>query len=299
MRERTKKPHFVPAAYTKFWDFEGKPEKSRKSRIYWTDGKKTGLSRVDKIAVQSGLYSLRDPNAAEDFFSEFERNWSKLIWQIKKGNAPRKDILASMLLLQSSFFLLRNPKFENESEEERIEIYEKVSEGFFQAVLMDGKMPAKSTDEEVTDEEKREVISHLQNIWSCHLLPSQDEPWITSDNPVLTLTINDITPALIFLPITPDWALLALKSGVVGIDENKITAQDTEYLNSYTVINSIRHVYSNTPFEEADIKSIAKWFDRRPESKSWISETEIHMEPFKYPVMGMELSFLKIDDSEE
>lgn len=281
MNNITKKPHFVPAAYLQFWDATGSYN-GRESSIYWCNGEITTKQVVKKVAVQSGLYSETDPNSAEDYFSEFESDWSKLVKQLLSGNAPRADVMSGLLLFQSSYFLLRNPKLSNESGSERITAYQKAIEGYFREVLMGGKVPPT----------KEEGLAKLSENWSCHLLPSQKEPWITSDNPTLILSFNGHIPALIFLPITPKWALLATKNGVMKLTSQNVTSKDVEYLNSYTAINSIRQIYSNKPFDEQEAKSLSKWFTKRPQVDNWLGENEMHLEPFVYPIKGMELSFL-------
>ena len=254
----------------------------RNSSVYWCNGEFATKQTIKNVAVQSGLYSKSDPNSAEEYFGEFEGDWSKLVKQILSGKSPRKEILAGLLLLQSSHFLLRNPKFSNKRNNELIIAYQKAFEGFFHEVLMGGEAPQK----------KEDVLTNLSTIWSCHLLPSQDEPWITSDNPTLLLSFKEHLPALIFLPITPKWALLATKNGVIKLTSDKITSKDVEYLNSYTAINSIRQIYSNQPFKEHEKESLSKWFSKRPQVDNWLGENEIHLEPLVYPVNDMELSFL-------
>ena len=281
MNTKTKKPHFVPAAYLQFWDVDDNP-RGRDSSIYWCNGEMTTKQLVKKVAVQSGLYSKSDPNSAEDYFGEFEVDWSQLIKQLLSGRASRKDVLAGLLLLQSSYFLLRNPKLTNKSNGERINAYNKAIEGYYLDVLMGGELP----------QNENEALSNLSKIWSCHLLPSLDEPWLTSDNPTLILSFNEHLPALIFLPITPKWALLAVKNGVLKLTSAKVTPKDVEYLNSYTAINSIRQVYSNKPFTEDENASLSKWFAIRPTVDNWLGENEIHLKPFVYPILEMELTFL-------
>jgi hypothetical protein len=166
--------------------------------------------------------------------------------QLAAGRPPRSEILASLLLLQSSYFLLRNPKFRNNDSPERFDVYKLAVEGFWREVLMAGHVP----------EQMEEAPKQLLKTWSCHLLRAQTESWITSDNPVLLLTLGETTPALIFLPITPTWAVLALRTGAAKLSSSKITAQDTEYLNSYTAINSIRHVYSKSSFDNTEYQEL-------------------------------------------
>lgn len=283
MVTRTRKPHFVPSSYLQFWDSNGMPQ-GRESTIWWCDGKVSRLQSVGSIAIQRDLYSATNPNAAEMYFSEFETDWAKLVKQLANRRPPRPEILAGLLLLQSSYFLLRNPKFRSNDSVERFDIYMVAVEGFWREVLMAGHVPDKIEDAQ----------NQLLKTWSCHLLRAQKEPWITSDNPVLLLTLGETTPALIFLPITPTLAVLALRTGAANLSGGKITAQDTEYLNSYTAVNSIRHVYSSSSFDSTEISSIGKWFDRRPKTDNWISRSQIHIEPFKYPVLGMNLGFIKM-----
>lgn len=280
MNTKTKKPHFVPIAYLQYWNINGNPN-GRDSSIYWTDGKKCNQQSVKKLAVQSGLYSKKDPNKAEDHFNEFEGDWSKLVMQLNNGNPSRPEILASLLLLQSSYFLLRNPNFDNKSSEERIHVYKEATEVYWREVLMGGE-PKK----------EHEAIKHMLKLWNCHLLIAQEKPWITSDNPVVLLSYKGITPAIIFLPITPTYALIAIKNDALQLTNKKITAKDTSHLNSYSVINSIRHVYSNKEFKPDEVESISKSLEQRPDTENWIDLEQIHIEPYDYPVLGMELGFL-------
>ncbi|HSF29803.1 MAG TPA: DUF4238 domain-containing protein [Candidatus Tectomicrobia bacterium] len=281
MASRTKKPHFVPAAYLQFWDSTGTPQ-GRESKVWWCDGKQCLLQRIGNVAVQAGLYSTKNPIEAEAYFGEFEVDWAKLVTQLLSGRVPRAEILASLLLLQSSYFLLRNPKFRKNDPAERIDVYKLAVEGFWREVLMAGHVPKNIADAQ----------AKLLRTWSCHLLRAQKESWITSDNPVLLLTIGKTTPAIMFLPITPDWAVLALRAEAAKLSSGKITAQDTEYLNSYATINSIRHVFSKSKLSDGEIASVGKWIHRRPKTDNWISGEQIHVEPFRYPVLGMTLGFL-------
>ncbi len=277
---RPKKPHFVPVAYLQFWGSSGRPQ-GRHSKIWWCDGKVSKLQRAGTVAVHVGLYSAKNSSVAETYFGEFEADWEKLVRRLVAGR-PRSEILASQLLLQSSYFLLRNPKFSVNESAKRFEMYKLAVEEFWRKVLMAGHVP-----EQINDAPKQ-----LLKTWSCYLLRAQSESWITSDNPVLLLTIGETTPALIFLPITPAWAVLALKSSAATLSGGKFTAQDIKYLNSYTAINSIRHCYSQSRLSDAKIASIGKWLARRPKTDNWISEKQIHIEPFKYPVPGMAFGFL-------
>lgn len=281
MTNITKKPHFVPAAYLQYWDVGKKPN-GRDSLIYWCNGEICTKQKVNKVAVQSGLYSKTDPNTAEEYLSEFESDWSKLVNQLITGKPPKNEILGALLLLQSSYFLLRNPKFSNISTEDRIDVYKKAIEGYWREILMAGTVPG----------EKEDALIKLGKMWSCHLLPAQEEPWITSDNPTLLLSYKGESPGIIYLPINPDWALFAIRNSVVSLKRTKITEQDTKYLNSYTTINSIRHIYSCDSFDKNEMISVSKWLSRRPETDNWIDEEEMHFEPFIYPVHGMTLSFL-------
>jgi hypothetical protein len=92
MAPRTKKPHFVPAAYLQFWNFDGTAQ-GRESKVWWCDGKQCQLQSVGNMAVQANLYSPKNPNAAEAYFGEFEVNWAKLVGQLISGRPQRREIL--------------------------------------------------------------------------------------------------------------------------------------------------------------------------------------------------------------
>ena len=226
---------------------------------------------------------MEDPDSAESFFQKFENDWARLVRQIENRFGRRQDVVASLLLVQSSNFLLRNPKFSRIGTDERIDIFKSVWNIYWKEVLMGGHIPEKIED----------AAQQLLSTWTCYLLPAKEESWITSDNPVILLSYKNTTPAIVFLPITPTWALLALKKNVIKLISSTITKKDIEYLNSYTVINSIRHLYSNRAFDSVKIASVAKWMERRPATDNWISKEQIHIEPFNYPAAGMTLGILK------
>lgn len=278
----TKKPHFVPAAYLQFWSVDSS-FKGRESEIFVTDNNGCKKRKAKNTAVEKWLYTKDSPNEAEEYFQEFENDWAKLVRQFISGDAPKGHILAPMLLLQSSYFLLRNRGFENKTSKERIEIYKSAIEGFWNEVLMQGEIPKTPP----------ECARAMMEKWECHLLPNKTEVFITSDNPTLTLNFKDEFPGIIYLPITPNWALIALRKGIVKLSNDKITEQDVSHLNSYMVINSNREVYSNKEFGEDEIKSFAKWIAERPKRDNWFQDDALHMESFNFPVKLMTLSFLE------
>lgn len=278
----TKRPHYVPSAYLQFWSETGSP-KGRTSVIYAADENGGSTRKSGNTAIVKNFYSDSNPNEAEEYFQEFETDWAKLIKQFLAGKGPKPHILSGLLLLQSGYYLLRNRSFENKSDKERIEIYKHSIEAYWRDVLMNNKM----------GESKEECSKILMENWVCHLLPCKDENFVTSDNPTLTLNYDGQSPAIIYLPINPKWAVIALKKDVLKLSGSKITNEDVKNLNSYMSMNCNREIYSCEPFEDEDISSFKKWIDRRPEKTNWFEDEAMHIESFNYPVLGMELSFLK------
>lgn len=279
----TKKPHYVPAAYLQFWSIDGKPS-GRDSTIYVTDENGCNQRKCSKTAIEKWLYSKEAPNEAEEYFGELEGDWAKLISEFNEGTSPKAHLLASLLLLQSSYFLLRNRKFENKSTtKERIDIYKSAIEGYWREVLMDGEL-AKSLPE---------CGKKMLDTWECHLLPNKNEPFITSDNPTLTLNFKENHPGIIFFPMLPNWALIAFKKDSVKLTKQQVTEQDVSYLNSYTAMNSNREVYSHVEMSPDEVNSFGKWLDQRPERVTWFDNEAMHLESFNYPVKGMTFSFLE------
>lgn len=246
----TKKPHYVPSAYLQFWSETGNSN-GRNSVIYVTDKNGCRKQKSGNAAIVKKNYSDTDPDEAEKYFQEFEIDWAKLIKQFLAGEGPNTEILSGLLLLQSGYYLLRNRNFKNKSDKERIEIYKHSINAFLRVVLMNNK----------TCESKEKYFKTLMENWVCHLLPCKGEKFVTSDNPILTLNFDGHSPAIIYLPINPNWAVIALKKDVLKLNKSKITTEDIKYLNSYMSINCNREIYS--------------------------------CESFNYPVLGMELSFLK------
>lgn len=278
----TRRPHYVPSAYLQFWSESGNPE-GRSSLIYVADENGNNKRKSGNTAIVNNFYSDSNPNEAEKFFQEFENDWVKLIKQFLAGKGPKPYIIAGLLLLQSSYYLLRNRSFKNKSYKERIELYKHSIETFYRTVLMDNKM----------GKTKEECLKILMDNWECHILPCKDENFVTSDNPTLTLNYKDNFPALFYLPINPKWAVIALKKNVLKIKGSIITNQDIQYLNSYMSINCNREIYSCEPFDDADIISFKKWIEKRPEKTNWFDDEAMHIESFNYPVLGLTFSFIE------
>ncbi len=278
----TKKPHYVPAAYLQFWSLDGKPN-GRKSKIYATDINGSNIRSASNTAIVNKFYSKSDPNSAEEYFQEFENDWAKIIKQFLDNKGPKPNILSTLLLLQSTYFLLRNRSFDKQSKKERIEIYQHSIEAYWKDILMNG-----------SNGESPEVCAKIMSEnWICHLLPSNGEKFITSDNPTLTLNVKGNTPGIIYLPINPNWSVIALKKDIISLSSSEISKKDVEYLNSYMISNCNREVYSDEQFTKEDISSCKKWINQRPKRKNWFDDEVMHLESFDYPILGMELSFLK------
>lgn len=284
----TKRAHFVPASYLQFWSCTGVPE-GRKSKIYWTNGDTTNLVKVEKIAHQNFLYSRTNPNAAEEFFQEFETDWVKFVKRLVEGKLPSKKVTYASFLLQCGFLLLRNPKMDNASDDDRIDAYKSAIEVFFKAVILNQSVPPT----------KEEALEQISEIWDMRFVQSKGKKWIASDNPVLTLAYKEAVPVIIFIPVTPQYGFLAVKRTAFLLGEAEFSEQDCRFLNSYVAMNVNRQIYSSDPIECDDIKSFKKWIDRRPSTKNYIDHDVIHIEPFNYPIGGMELSALTRAGAEE
>lgn len=278
----TKKPHFVPASYLQFWSVDKIP-KGRVSRIIVTDSNGSRISPVSKTGVAKHFYSKSQPNKAEEYFQKFENGWAKLIKELINSKGPKPEVLSCLLLQQSSQFLIRNRCFENLSEKERIEIFHNCIETYWTKTVMDnnsGKSPEES-------------LKIIEKIWTCLLVSNKDEKFITSDNPTLTLNTKGFKSAIIYIALNPKWALFAFKNEAFKLKTNKVTEQDIEYMNNYTIGNCNREVYSNKTLDEENLSKFIEYMKIRPEKKSWYDENSLYLQSYDYPVLDMEFSFIE------
>jgi hypothetical protein len=104
--------------------------------------------------------------------------------------------------------------------------------------------------------------------WICYFLSSDNGTFISSDNPTLTLNVKGSAPGIIYLPLHPNLAVIALKKNIISLSYSKISKKDMEYLNSYMISNCNREVYFDKQFTKEDISYFRKLINRRPERKN-------------------------------
>lgn len=115
----TKRQHFVAATYLSKWDLNP-PKRSRKAKIWWTDGEKCLLGTVESLALQRYLYEQGNTKASEAYFGEFEGDWNEFVEELERRPQPSKKLL-KLVLLQAVVMALRNPSYADKSKRSRFE----------------------------------------------------------------------------------------------------------------------------------------------------------------------------------
>ena len=278
--------HYVPAAYLQAWDEGGKP-RGRKSviHVFRIDGRRVRKASAESVCRQKFFYASTRRSEAEAYFSEFEAGWARMAAQLETGAFKNPEALASLLLLQAAYFTLRNPSFENLTELARIDAYKQAIETFLKAVYLGNDVPPT-----IQEAQKR-----LLATWSVHVLPWKDEYFITSDNPVTLLAAKRGLIDVVWLPVSPRRAVIALRRSRFSLSAAKITTDDIRRLNSYTVLNCGTELFSHLPWDSETIQYLDKWRALRPRTPRALHPGRIQVSTLPYAYHGLELSFLKLD----
>jgi hypothetical protein len=294
----TTRPHTVPASYLKFWDKDHKPEKGRDSQIFITNGTACRIDTVKKVCIRKKYYSKLNPNEAEDFFKEYESDYSRLVSTIiKTGQFPSTKESIVLFITYIISFLTRNPTFVHKTNsEERIKNVQIAQEHWWR-VFFHPKVRQPWVESEGRKVLNPDFLDSLEKEWGLLILGSPTSDVFTSDNPVSIITTNDSKYEIYFLPISPNYivGLFSRKSFKKG-DPFKfveINKKDLEKLNQLQAVNANRENYSCKEFSASEIKTYKFIRDKQKLLRNnFIAENEIRYEPFKLPSINY-LDFLK------
>lgn len=293
----TTRPHTVPAAYLKFWDKDRSPEKGRTSQIFITNGITCRTDTVENVCIRKKYYSKLNPNEAEDYFKEYEAEYSRLVSTIiKTGQFPDTKASIGLFIIYFISFLTRNPTFIHKTNsEERIKNIQIAQEEWWR-IFFHPKFKQPWTEVDGQKVLNSDFLDSLEKEWGLLVLGTPTSNIFTSDNPVSVITTNNSKYEIYFLPISPNYivALFSRKRFKKGepFIFIEINDKDLEKLNRLQALNANMENYSCKEFSASEIKAYKMIRDKQKLIRNnFIDKEEMRYEPFKLPSINY-LDFL-------
>ena len=279
--------HWLPCSYLQYFSITGKPE-GRRSIVFWTNGKISRTAAVEKLATSNYTYSRVNPSEAESKFHDTEKDYPRTIDELLQAKVLGKKQYYGLILTMFDFHL-RNVAYENRTDSEYIDVYEKMSSSFLACVFAD-------TQSQGTD--LNDLGKHLIKYWRLQPVQSFTEKFITSDNPSLVFG-EAKTIAAIFLPVHPNLGVIAFDKRKLNLKSARATIDDVALLNGFQVQMSIRHVFSDHDLSKIkdDWKALQN-IANRAKPERWSNEEVWHPGFIPYAGQAPErLSFIEFAPS--
>jgi len=233
----TKRQHFIPCCYLKYFSISGNWDRSRDTQIYFTDGTKSRIAAVKNLGVESYTYSKDNPEFDRQFH-DMEGHYPQIIEKLLRGDSSLhvRDYYGLFMIMAD--FNLRNIAYENRTEIERRHVYEAISRSFNRDIYSEAE--GGGTD-------MRAMMRWLETTWRVQkLIPETDEKFITSDNPS-TIYSHPRTsrPVMLFLPAHPRLGIVAYDQRYLDMHTSKISDDALSVLNGLQINRSVRHTFSD------------------------------------------------------
>jgi hypothetical protein len=163
-------------------------------------------------------------------------------------------------------FHLRNVAYENHTNLERKDVYQRISKSLLRDLFYDHGNKANDIPA---------ISKTLHDNWEVQpILSLSNEKFITSDNPSIIFCDEEEKPALIYLPAHPKVGIVAYDKRLVKLLTNQINVGNLAALNSLQVYNCVRHVFSDYDLKQVpdDWKGVQNWAAKEKPER-WIKDT--------------------------
>lgn len=270
MSNKTKRQHFLPCSYLKFFSHDGNWEDARKTQIYFTDANKSQLTTVNNVGVEKYAYSKEHPEFDKEFH-DMEKHYPRIIEKIIGGNSSLNRLDYYGLFMIMSDFNHRNIAYENRTKVERMHVYPAISRSFLADVFAEAKGGGTS---------KRGILEWMVKYWRINIiLPENDEKFITSDNPSTIFSDpKNNQPVMLYLPVHPRFGVIAYDQRFLRLKTTKVSDEVVGILNGLQINRCVRHIFADHDIS-GDKENWKKLQDiaSMPKPKRWIDK--MHWNP--------------------
>lgn len=248
-----KSQHWLPACYMKFFAISATPT-GRSTRVYYTNANESKIGSVANLSCADFHYSRVEPEEAETSFHGIENQYPLTITKLLDGNSIHK-IEYFQLILSIIDFHARNASYENRTPQENYKAFEHVSRGLIGEIFGD------------VGANFHKMLDFMEANWRFNLLHSPHDVLLSSDNPSMIFSLGNKI-AFIFLPVHPEFGVVAFDRRKIEVTNNVINQRDNEILNSMQATVCINYVYSNTDLSDqiGEGEALTKLINREREN---------------------------------
>ena len=250
--KETKKQHFLPFTYLKYFHTSDSPATRDDALIYRDNGKDAAKDRAAKQCYKHNFYRKENTKESEEAFQVFENDWDECVSDARqsKPNDP-------LLFMQIINYHFRNFSMRlNTSFEDRFQLVIRATANFIEQKILHLK------DGQSFKDDPRFIRNFP---WSVKLIRFEKPILITSDNPSVltaeTLKVEQFAP--FFLPISPTELLIAFDKSRYRLKRLQGTDKDGYIANSYVACQAVHHIYYSSPLTPSERDSLWDLVDRK------------------------------------
>ena len=193
----TKKQHYLPFAYLKFFRTPDSYAARKHAKIFCDNGDKVWEAKAGKQCYRHWFYRRNNTRQSELGFQSFENDWAECLDNLRAGRLED-----SLLLFQILMYHFRNISIQHLTEMDRFDAVSFACSNWIEQKVLKLPKGVKFTGDP----------KHVTEFpWIVRLI-SFSTPLLTSDNPSV-LSINperDGSYAPFFLPVSPTELLVAI-----------------------------------------------------------------------------------------
>ncbi len=261
----TKRQHFIPCCYLKYFSVDGTWANARKTKIFFTDGDKSNSTRVTNLGIERYTYSKENPEFDKQFH-DMEKHYPRIIEKILGGDTSLNPFDYFGLFMIMADFNHRNVAYENRAEVERMHVYEAISRSFMSDVFAEARGYGKDL---------HGIKEWLEDNWRIlRIEPETEEKFITSDNPsTIFSNPSNGRPVMIYLPAHPRIAVIAYDQRHIKAESVKATDAAIGLLNGLQINRCVRHTFSDHDLseDEENWKTLQKLAEREKPIR-WVDD---------------------------
>ncbi|MFQ5638902.1 MAG: DUF4238 domain-containing protein [bacterium] len=254
--QETKKQHFLPFVYLKYFRRSEKVASREKATILRDDGNSVTEEKVANQCYVRWFYKKENTTESEAAFQIYENDWDEVVARVHAGYEE-----SALIFLQMVLYHFRNLSIRMLSDEI----------GRFDAVqgsvcaFVEQKIMRLSDGVHFTDED-----AHVTNFpWETRIVKLEAPILLTSDNPSV-MTITDKTKEKygpFFLPISPSELLVAIDKSKYRFKSHNGNIHDGYIANAYVAAQGLRHLYYSQPMIDSQRKDLWMFIERNGADK--------------------------------